>query len=584
MTKQINLKINGNPVTVEQGTTILDAAKKVGVKIPTLCYHPDLTSWAACGICIVKAENSPKTFRACATPVEEGMSIVTHDAEIVEIRKTVLELILSNHPSDCLQCLRSGNCELQQMAVDLGLRNVPYKRSMSATAQDNSSPSIVFNPQKCILCGRCVKVCQDLQNVYALEFIGRGHRIQATTPAELPLNDTACVKCGQCAAHCPVGAIYENKTATVKVEAALQDPEKFTLVHFAPSVRVAIGEIFGCRPGELTTGKLYAALRRLGFDAVLDTNFSADMTIMEEATEFVERFTQQSKLPLFTSCCPAWVDYAEKNHPEILPHLSTAKSPQAMFGSIAKTYFPEQKKLNPAKLFVVSVMPCTAKKYELERSAEMWSSGYQDNDCSITTRELGEMLKAAGVDFANLPEEQGDALMSDYTGGGTIFGVTGGVMEAALRTGYNFITGADLGDVNFKDVRGLDGVKEAAVDIQGNKINLAIVHGLGNVEKVLTKINEAKAKGEAMPYHFVEVMACRGGCIGGGGQPYGTTDAVRQARSKGLYNDDERSVRRCSHQNPEIQKLYKDFLSQPLSKKSHHLLHTSYTARSLYNR
>jgi NADH-quinone oxidoreductase subunit G len=584
LAKQINLKINGNPVAVEPGTTILDAAKKVGVKIPTLCYHPDLASWAACGICIVKAENSPKTFRACATPVEEGMSIITHDAEIVEIRKTVLELILSNHPNDCLQCPRSGNCELQTIAAEFGLRESPYKKTLRGLPADHSSPSIVLNPEKCILCGRCAHVCQEMQNVWALEFIGRGHKVRIAPAADVSLNDSPCIKCGQCSAHCPVGAIYENDE-TGKVWAALGDQEKYPVVQIAPAVRVAVGEAFGCKSGELLTGKLYAALRRLGFRAVFDTNFTADLTIMEEGSEFVKLCQEEpDKLPLVTSCCPAWVDYLEKYYPDLIPHFSTAKSPQAMLGVLAKTYYAEKTGIEPKNIFMVSIMPCTAKKYEIARSAEMRASGQQDIDVSLTTRELARMIKAAGIDFNNLPDDRADSILGEYTGAGTIFGVTGGVMEAALRTGYHLLTGAELGNVEFQDVRGLSGVKEAAIDIKGTTVKVAVAHGVANVQHVLDKVQAAKAAGQPSPYHFIEVMACRGGCVSGGGQPYGATDEIRRLRTKGLYKDDELSVRRCSYQNPEIQKLYKDFLGQPLSEKSHHLLHTKYKARPLYNR
>ncbi|MDR1113767.1 MAG: [FeFe] hydrogenase, group A, partial [Candidatus Margulisbacteria bacterium] len=512
MTKQINLKINGISVAAEAGTTILDAAKKVGVKIPTLCYHPDLTSWAACGICIVKAENSPKTFRACATPVEEGMSIVTHDTEIVEIRKTVLELILSNHPNDCLQCPRSGNCELQTIAAEFGLRESPYRKVLRGLPADNSSPSIVLNPEKCILCGRCAHVCQEMQNVWALEFIGRGHKVRIAPAADVSLNDSPCIKCGQCSAHCPVGAIYENDE-TGKVWTALGDQEKYPVVQIAPAVRVAVGEAFGYKSGELLTGKLYAALRRLGFRAVFDTNFTADLTIMEEGSEFVKLFRDgPDKLPLVTSCCPAWVDYLEKYYPDLIPHFSTAKSPQAMLGVLAKTYYAEKTKVEPKNIFMVSIMPCTAKKYEISRSDEMRASGQQDIDVSLTTRELVRMIKAAGIDFNNLPDDQADSILGEYTGAGTIFGVTGGVMEAALRTGYHLLTGEELGNVEFQDVRGLSGVKEAVVDIKGTTVNVAVAHGVANVQHVLDKVKAAKAAGQPSPYHFIEVMACRGGC------------------------------------------------------------------------
>ena len=582
--KKVTLKINGTEVTVDQGTTILEAAKKVGVKIPTLCYHPDLTAWAACGICVVKAANSPKMFRACATAVEEGMSIITHDPEIVEVRKTVLDMILSTHPDDCLKCPRSGNCELQTTAAEFGVREVPFKKMLRDLPEDNSSPSIILHPEKCILCGRCAHVCQDMQNVWALEFIGRGHKTRIAPAADVQLNDSPCIKCGQCSAHCPVGAIYENDE-TNKVWNALADTAKIPVVQVAPAVRVAIGEAFGYKSGELLTGQLYSALRRLGFKAVFDTNFAADLTIMEEGSEFIEKFSKHpQELPLITSCCPAWVDYLEKYYPDLIPHFSSAKSPQSMLGVLSKTYYAEKMKIDPAKIYMVSIMPCTAKKYEISRTDEMFASGHQDIDVSLTTRELARMIKAAGIDFANLPEEKVDSILGEYTGAGTIFGATGGVMEAALRTAYHLITTKELKDVNFKEVRGLDGVKEATIDIEKTKVNIAVAHGIANVQYVLDKVKEAKAAGKPSPYHFIEVMACRGGCVGGGGQPYGATDEIRKLRTKGVYKDDELAAKRCSHHNPEIQRIYKDFLGKPLSEKSHHLLHTKYKARPLYNR
>jgi NADH-quinone oxidoreductase subunit G len=408
--------------------------------------------------------------------------------------------------------------------------------------------------------------------------------VRIAPAADVGLNESPCIKCGQCSAHCPVGAIYE-KDETAKVWTALSDAEKIPVVQIAPAVRVAIGEAFGYKSGELLTGKLYTALRRLGFKAVFDTNFAADLTIMEEGSEFVEKFAKHpEELPLITSCCPAWVDYLEKYYPDMIPHFSSAKSPQSMLGVLSKTYYAQKMRFDPAKIFMVSIMPCTAKKYEISRTDEMFASGYQDIDVSLTTRELARMIKAAGIDFNNLPEEKADSILGEYTGAGTIFGVTGGVMEAALRTGYHLLTQKELGDVAFKAVRGLDGVKEAAIDIEGTVVNVAVAHGAANVQYVLEKIKAAKASGKPLPYHFVEVMACRGGCIGGGGQPYGATDEVRMLRTKGLYKDDGLAVKRCSHLNSEIARVYKDFLGRPLSEKSHHLLHTRYKARPLYNR
>jgi len=578
------MKINGIPVEVEEGTTILNAAKKVGIKVPVLCYHPDLPAWAACGMCVVKQEGAPKMLRACAALAQEGASIITHDAEIVQVRKTVLELILANHPNDCLQCLRNQNCELQRLAAEFGIREVPFEPGLRDLPVDNSTTSIVLDPEKCILCGRCAKVCQGMQNVWALEFLSRGDKSRIAPAGDVSLDDSPCIKCGQCSAHCPVGAIYE-KDETSEVWKQLHNPDKYCVVQIAPAVRVAIGESFGLEPGALVTGKIYAALKRLGFKAVFDTNFSADLTIMEEGSELVERLAHgKGELPLITSCCPAWVDYLEKYYSDMIPNFSTAKSPQMMMGALIKTYYAQKIKMDPSKIFHVSVMPCTAKKFEIQRNDSMKASGWDDIDVSITTRELARMIKQAGIDFLNLPDEPADDPMGEYTGAGTIFGVTGGVMEAALRTAYNLITKKELADVNFQAVRGLEGIKEASVNIEGTEVRIAVAHQMGNIAKVLDMVREAKAAGKETPYHFIEVMACRGGCIAGGGQPYGATDEIRAKRTAGIYTDDEKSVRRCSHHNESIKKLYADFLEKPLSHKSHELLHTSYVARPLYNK
>ena len=580
--KLVHLEINGIAVEVPAGTTILDAARKVAVRIPTLCHHPDVKAWAACGICVVRNGDSPKLLRACCTEVAEGMKITTHDPDIVQIRKTVIQLILSTHPQDCLKCPRSGVCELQRVATDFGIREAPFPRpAIEHVARDESTPSIVLDPDKCIKCGRCAIVCQEMQNVWALEFIGRGERMKIAPAAGVPLNDSPCIKCGQCSAHCPVGAIYE-RDETSKVWDALRDPQRFTAVQIAPAVRVALGEAFGMKPGELSTGKIYTALRRLGFQAVFDTNFSADLTIMEEGTEFVHRLTQGGALPLITSCCPSWTDWMEKYAADFIPNFSTAKSPQQMLGVMAKTYFAQKMGLDPARIHLTSIMPCTAKKYEITRSEEMQASGHQDVDVVLTTRELARMIKIAGLDFENLPDSQADSILGEYTGAGTLFGATGGVMEAALRTAYHLITGDELADVDFKQVRGLQGVKEAVIDIKGTKVSIAVAHQMGNVEAVLNAIREDRKAGRPPRWQFIEVMACRGGCIGGGGQPTLATDEIRALRMEGLYQDDRQSARRCSHQNPQIKKIYADFLGEPCGETAHHLLHTHYTAKPLY--
>ncbi|MDF7825595.1 NADH-dependent [FeFe] hydrogenase, group A6 [Pontiellaceae bacterium B12227] len=579
----IEAEINGIPVSVPAGTTILDAAKEVGVEIPKLCYHSDLDAWAACGICVVKVEGSPKMLRACATAIGPGMKILTHDPEVVEVRRTVLELILSTHPNDCLQCGRSGNCELQTLAGDFGIREIPFETRVEKIEPDTSTTSIVLNPEKCVKCGRCVLVCQDMQNVHALEFIGRGDDTRLAPAADVTLEESPCIKCGQCSAHCPVGAIYE-KDDTRAVWNAIKENKKHVVVQIAPAVRVALGEAFGMEPGALVTGKIYTALRRLGFDAVFDTNWAADLTILEEGSEFVKRFTGGGPLPLITSCCPSWTDYMEKFASDFTENFSTAKSPQSMLGAMGKTYYAEKSGIAAEDMTMVSVMPCTSKKFEISRSEEMSSSGQQDIDYSITTRELARMIKQAGIDFVNLPDSEVDSLLGEYTGAGTIFGVTGGVMEAALRSAYYLITKEDLEQVEFQAVRGMEGVKSAEIDIKGTKVRIAVAHQMGNCQQVIEQVREARDKGEEPPYHFIEVMACRGGCIGGGGQPHGATDEIRAQRTKGIYSDDEKSVLRCSHHNPEITRIYEDFLGEPLSHKAHELLHTTYQKRPVYQR
>ena len=579
----VNMKINGQPVQVPADYNVLQAAKRMHINIPTLCYHPDLPAWAACGICVVKLENSPKMVRACATQVTEGMGIITHDPELHSIRKTVIELILSTHPDDCLLCGRNGTCELQKLAADYGVRTQPFEIRHKNIPRDESTASIILNPEKCIKCGRCVQVCQQLQGVWALEFVGRGDGTQIAPAANLLLDDSPCIKCGQCSAHCPVGAIFE-RDETKLLLTALNDPEKHVVAQIAPAVRVAIGEAFDMEPGTICTGQTYASLRRLGVDAVFDTNFAADLTIMEEGTEFMKRLTKGEELPQITSCCPAWTDYMEKYYPDMIPNFSTAKSPMMMQGAMTKTYYAEKNGIDPNNIYSVAIMPCTAKKFEITRDENMYSSGCQDVDLVLTTREISRLIKSVGIDFAALPEEASDLLIGTYSGAGTIFGNTGGVMEAAVRTAYNLVTGERMEDVNIDVVRGMEGIKKGEVDIKGTKIKIAVAHGMANVSELLEEVREARKNNEEPPYHFIEVMACRGGCIAGGGQPYSTTDNIREKRIAGLYKDDEMSVVRCSYENPEIKHIYKDFLGAPLSEKSHHLLHTTYQTRPLYKK
>lgn len=576
--------INSIPIKVEKGISIMDAAQSVGIKIPTLCKHPDLDPTAACGLCVVKVEGQRKMSRACCTPIEEGMNIITHDPEIVEIRRTVVELILSNHPNECQTCGRNTNCELQDLLADFGIREEPFEKILRDLPKDESTRAITLEPAKCIKCGRCVDVCQNTQDVWALSFLERGFMTRISPAGDIALDESPCVRCGQCAAHCPTGAIFEYDE-TKAVWDLIMDKKIHCVVQIAPAVRVAIGESFGYPPGTNLTGKLYAALRRMGFDAVFDTNFGADLTIVEEASEFVQRFAHnKGPLPLITTCCPSWVDFMEKYHGDMIPHFSSAKSPHEMLGAMAKTYYAQKHDLEPARMRVVSIMPCTAKKFEIRRNADMHSSGFQDVDISLTTRELARMIRQAGIDFNALDDEDCDHLLGDYTGAGTIFGATGGVMEAALRTAYSYVTGEKLEKLEFTGVRGLDGIKETVVDIKGTEVRIAVAHGLANVEEVIDKTRRAVKTKSELPYHFIEVMACPGGCIAGGGQPYGVTDEVRRLRSEGLYSEDEAMAVRCSHENPYVQQLYKEFLGEPLSQKSHQYLHTHYVERPQYKR
>ena len=587
----VKLKIDNIELEVKAGTSILDAARQAQINIPTLCKHPDVDPSAGCGMCIVKVGG--RIMRSCCTPVAEGMEIITNDAELADIRKTVLKLILSNHPNDCLNCTRSGQCELQDLSAEMGIDQNEIIKIVPPEPKDDTTGAIVLDPTKCIVCGRCVNICQNVQNVWALSYLHRGFSTKITGANDTKLGDSPCIRCGQCAAHCPTGAItdYDN---TKKVFDLLHNPEYTTVVQIAPAVRVALGEEFGYKFGSNLTGKIYAALRRLGFTKVFDTNFGADLTIIEEATEFVHRFTAKDNLPMFTSCCPAWVDYLEKYYPENIPNLSSCKSPHQMVGAIVKTYWAEKAKVDPAKIKVVSVMPCTAKKWEIGRDETMNSSGYKDVDEVITTRELAKMIKAAGINFKNLKDEEADNPLGEYSGAATIFGVTGGVMTAALRTAYYYITKKELDTLNFKPIEGLQAVKVAEIDIKGTKVRIAVVNGVGNVAPVLAEINKAKAEGAEPPYHFIEVMACPGGCIAGGGQPrvmgatfdkpWGINDEIRKLRSKGLNTEDVNADNRLSHKNKSIQKLYKDYLGEAGGHKSHHLLHTKYQKRLLYKK
>ena len=569
----VNLTINGKQIQAEQGATILEAARAAGVYIPTLCYHPELRPEGACRLCMVEASGVRTLVASCVYPVSEGMVVKTNTEKVREARKTVVELLLANHPKDCLCCQKSGDCELQKIAADLGLRKIRFEGGETkAHTIDCSNPSLVRDQEKCILCGRCIRICRDVQGMNVYSFAGRGFNTIVSTAFEHDLKDAACTYCGQCASVCPTGAIVE-KDDTDQVWRAINDEDKVVIVQTAPSVRVALGEELGIPAGSIVTGKMVAALRSLGFDKVFDTNFSADLTIMEEGHEFLDRLQNGGVLPMITSCSPGWVNMIELKYPELLPHLSTAKSPQQMFGAVAKTYYAEKAGIDPAKIVSVSVMPCTAKKAEAQRE-EMCDSGYRDVDIVITTRELGRMIREAGIDFASLPEENFDSPLGIGTGAGAIFGNTGGVMEAALRTVADVVSGEDLPKLEYEEVRGMEETREATVTVAGKEIKVAVVNTLGSARKMLERIKAGTAD-----YQFIEVMACPGGCIGGGGQPVPVNREIRQKRREALFDCDRMSELRKSHENPEIKALYDNWLGKPLGEKAHHLLHTHYSPK-----
>ncbi len=571
----VTLSIDGRQVTVPEGTSVLKAATQVGVKIPTLCYLEGINEIGSCRLCVVEIEGAKTLAASCVTPAAQGMIVHTNTKRVREARRAVLELIISNHPFECLTCVRSGLCELQALAESLGIRKVRFEGAKAHHPVDDSTPSIVRDPDKCILCRRCVAVCEQIQGVSAISVSGRGFDSVVSPAGQLPLNDAACTLCGQCILVCPTGALSEVDS-TRKVWDALGDAKKHVVVQTAPAIRVALGEEFGLAPGSIVTGQMVAALRALGFDRVFDTNFGADLTIMEEGNELLQRLTTGGTLPMMTSCCPGWIKFMEHFYPDMLDNLSTCKSPQQMFGAIAKTYYAEKAGVDPADMFVVSIMPCTAKKFECERP-EMRSSGYQDVDAVLTVRELARMLREAGIDPTALELASYDTPLGISTGAAVIFGATGGVMEAALRTVYEVVMKKELPSLDFREVRGFEGIKEAEVVLGDTTLRVAVAHALGNARKLLDRVRSGEAS-----YHFIEIMACPGGCIGGGGQPIGTNTERCLARIDAIYQADRDLPLRKSHDNPEVKQLYEEFLGEPLSHKSHELLHTHYTARGTW--
>ncbi len=583
----LDITMNGKVITVSETSTILEAAVQAGIKIPTLCYLEGLQPMGACRVCLVEVEGSPTLTASCSTPVRKGMVIHTHSKRVREARKTVVELLLSEHEGDCQLCSRSNDCELRQLADELGIRTNRYIGEKPESQTDESNVALVRDNAKCIKCRRCVQVCSEIQRVGVLSAQYRGYKTTIGPAFTDPLESVACVQCGQCAAVCPVGAIVETSHIE-QVIAALENPKTHVVVQTAPAIRAALGECFGLPPGTLVTGKMVSALRELGFDAVFDTDFAADLTIMEEGTELLTRLRnrfvlgKESRLPQFTSCSPGWINYAEHYFPDTLDKISSCKSPQQMFGALAKTYYAQKMEIDPSRIVVVSVMPCTAKKFEAARP-EMRSSGFQDVDYVLTTRELGDLIQQSGIEFTSLPEGKMDNPLGISTGAADIFANTGGVMEAALRTVHAVTTGRTLEAENLhvKPLAGLEGIKTASVVLtgtidawaflEGKEIKVAVAHGLGNAATLIEHIRKNPDE-----FQFVEIMTCPGGCIGGGGQPRFTTDEVRNARIQAIYREDEGKQFRQSHENPAVQELYRDFLEKPLSEKSHHLLHTTY--------
>ena len=576
----VTLTIDDQKVKVEKGTTILQAAKQAGIDIPTLCFLKEINEVGDCRMCIVEVEGRRGFATSCIQKAEEGMVVHTHTPAVMEARHTILDLIISNHAKDCLTCTRSGNCELQELATKFNISKIEFEGERAEHKIDDLSPSIVRDFNKCILCRRCVATCKNVQKIGAIDCINRGFDSCISTVGDLSLNDVNCTFCGQCIEACPTGALHEKETID-ELWVKLKDPDSIVLVQTAPAVRVALGEEFGMPIGTNVAKKMVTALKRLKFDKVFDTNTGADLTIMEEAAEFVERFTEDDNLPMLTSCCPAWIKFIESYYPELLPNLSSCKSPHQMFGAILKTYYAKKEEIDPEKIYTVSVMPCTAKKFERTRQ-EMKNKELLDVDNVITTRELARMIKQANIDFDKLEDSDFDAPMGEATGGGAIFGTTGGVMEAALRTAQDTLTGESLEKIDFEQVRGGDGIKRATVNIAGKDVKIVVASGLANARTILDEIKSGKSD-----YQFVEIMACPGGCVMGGGQPIKSSKTlsdvdVRKLRADSLYSIDEKSTIRKCHESPVMKQLYAEFLEEPGSYRAHKLLHTHYSKRDKY--
>lgn len=582
MAENITLQINGISVTVPDGSTILDASVKAGVRIPTLCFLKDINAIGACRMCLVEVKGARGLMAACVAPATEGMEVYTTSPKLRENRKTTLELILSNHRMDCLSCSRSTNCELQTLANEYGCDTERFGKHDMPAEYEQSTPHLIRDNSKCILCRRCVAVCRQNQHVGVIGPIARGFNTHIGSAFDLPLGETACVNCGQCIAVCPTGAL-QDVDDTQKVWAAIADETKHVVVAPAPSVRAQLGECFGMPIGTNVEGKLAAALRRLGFDKIFDVDTAADVTIMEEGTELLERLKNGGKLPLITSCSPGWIKFCEEYYPDFIDNLSSCKSPQQMFGALTKTYYAEKAGIDPKDIFVVSIMPCTAKKFEIGRDNQA-AAGCPDIDVSLTTRELASMIKQAGIVFTDLPDETFDPVFGIASGAGHIFGATGGVMEAALRTVAEIVTGKPLAKVEFNDVRGVEGIKEAEYDLAGTKVKVAVTSGLENASKLLDMIKSGEKD-----YAFVEVMACPGGCVNGGGQPHQpgyvrNTIDLRAERAKALYGEDSSMELRKSHENPNVKEIYSSYLEKPGSHKAHEILHTTYVKREIYKK